>query len=87
MNQHQVTCVTKPDRFSPHHYITHIGGPTIQGGVISREEAIRQIDRKLASFYVQDPTTRKVAFVEVVREPGKAPYLRTHADEYWNDNL
>nr|WP_237165369.1 DUF3892 domain-containing protein [Pandoraea vervacti] len=34
-----------------------------------------------------DKTTRKRAYIGVVREAGKLPYLRTYADGKWNDNL
>jgi hypothetical protein len=39
------------------------------------------------TFFVLDARTGKRADVGVVREAGKAPYLRTHADGYYNDNL
>lgn len=87
MSNYQITCVTKPDRFSPHYHITHIGGPAGSGWLLTREEAIRLIESGTSSFYVQDPLTGKRAYVGVVREAGKVPYLRTHADGYWNDNL
>lgn len=87
MNTYQVTCVTKPHRSSAHEHITHIGGPAGGRWVMTREEAIRQIDSGASAFFVQDPYSNKVAYVGVVREAGKAPYLRTHADGYWNDNL
>ncbi len=34
-----------------------------------------------------DKVTGKKCYVGVVRETGKAPFLRTHADGKWNDNL
>lgn len=86
--EYQVTCVTKPNRFSPHDHITEIGGGPANGRWrISREEAIHQIDQGLNSFYVKDSLTGRTAYVGVVRAQGKVPYLRTHADGYWNDNL
>jgi hypothetical protein len=37
---------------------------------------------------VVDPKTKKRANVAVVRPTdGRAPFLRTHADGTWNDNL
>jgi hypothetical protein len=37
---------------------------------------------------VIDTRTQKRAEVGVVRPTdGRAPFLRTHADGYWNDNL
>ena len=86
MNEFQVTCITKPDRFSPHEHITHIGNN--QGGwCLTRESAIQRIEAKTEAFYTVDGTTGKKAYVGVVREQGKAPYLRTYADGKWNDNL
>jgi hypothetical protein len=34
-----------------------------------------------------DPNTGKRTDVAVVRPVGRAPYLRTHADGDWNNNL
>jgi hypothetical protein len=86
MSEYKVNCVTKPDRFSKHEHITHIGNTTDQWK-ITRESAISRIDSKQDEFYTVDSSTGKRAYVGVVREPGKAPYLRTHADGKWNDNL
>jgi len=55
--------------------------------MLTREDAIQRIERGTAGFYTVDKTTGKRADVAVVREPGKAPFLRTHADGKWNDNL
>jgi hypothetical protein len=86
MSANQVTCVNKPNRFSTHEHITHIGN--IAGRwKITRESAIQRIDAKADSFYTVDATTGKRAEIGVVREAGKLPYLRTHADGKWNDNL
>jgi len=87
MSQYQVTAIRKPNRLSLHEHITHIGN-RIAGWIITREDAIQQIDSNTDSFYVVDPRNpNRVAWVGVVREHGKSPYLRTHADGYWNDNL
>ena len=86
MSANQVTCVNKPNRFSTHEHITHIGN--IAGRwKITRESAIQRIEAKTDSFYTVDATTGKRAEIGVVREAGKQPYLRTHADGKWNDNL
>jgi len=86
MGNYQVTCINKPDRFSRHEHITHIGN--IAGGWrITRESAIQRIESKTDSFYTVDASTGKRADIGVVREAGKAPYLRTYADGKWNDNL
>lgn len=85
MANHQVTCITKnPPHSNRHEHITHIGGA---GWYITREEAIRRIDSKTDSFYVRDAARNLIAWVGVVRPIGYDPYLRTHADGDWNDNL
>ena len=82
--KYRVTCIVKPNVFSPHEHITHIGG---NGWTLTRAEAIRQIDSGTSEFYVKDPVNGEAAYVGVVREAGKVPYLRTYADGDWNDNL
>jgi hypothetical protein len=86
MSDCRITCVTKPDRFSRHEHITHVGNPSV-GWKITREQAIANIESKLDTFYVQDEKTGKRSEVGVRREDGKVPYLRTYADGYYNDNL
>jgi hypothetical protein len=87
MKEYEVTCINKPDRFSTHEHITHVGNLAGQWRV-TRELAIRKIDSKEESFYTIDRTTGKKVYVGVVRGDGnKSAYLRTHADGKWNDNL
>lgn len=87
MKEFEVTCINKPDRFSAHEHITHIGNPAGQWR-LTRELAIKKIDAKEEAFYTIDRPTGKKVYVGVVRGDGnKAPYLRTHADGKWNDNL
>ena len=82
----QVTCIIKPQPNSPHEHITHLGNPA-GNWIWTREHVIKSIDEKSNTFYVLDPANRKRAEVGVVRETGKAPYLRTYADGQWNNNL
>ncbi len=82
----RVTCITKPHPQSPHEHITHLGNPAA-GWKWTREQVIASIEAKTNTFYVIDPNTRKRSDVGVVRSEGKAPYLRTYADGYWNNNL
>ena len=86
MSEYEVTCVTKPDRNSRHEHITHIGNAA-GGWRLTRESAIERIESKREAFYTVDRTTGRRAYIGVVREHGKLPYLRTHADGKWNDNL
>ena len=85
--EYQVTCITKPDRFSTHEHITHIGN--VAGNWrLPREDAIRRIDGQQDAFFTIDKSTGRKVYVGVVRGDGnKAPYLRTYADGKWNDNL
>jgi len=82
----QVTCITKPHPQSPHEHITHLGNPKANW-VWTRDQVIASIDANTNTFYVVDPTNGKRADVGVIREAGKAPFLRTHADGQWNNNL
>lgn len=87
MKEYEVTCINKPDRSSSHEHITHIGNTAGQWR-LTRESAIQRIDSKQEAFYTVDRTTGRKVYVGVVRNDGnKAPYLRTHADGKWNDNL
>jgi Protein of unknown function (DUF3892) len=82
----RVTCITKPHPLSPHEHISHLGNPQA-GWEWTREQVIASIEAGTNTFYVLDNKTGKRADVAVVRPPGRAPFLRTHADGYWNDNL
>lgn len=86
MNEFEVNCVTKPDRYSTVEHITHIGH-TVNGWCMTRETAMQRIESKTEAFYTLDRTTGKKAYIGVVREAGKVPYLRTYADGKWNNNL
>lgn len=86
MSEFEVTCINKPNRESRHEHITHIGN-TGAGWRLTREVAIGRIESNQETFYTVDRQTGKRAYVGVVRETGKTPYLRTHADGKWNDNL
>jgi hypothetical protein len=88
MNEYQITCINKRDRMSAHEHITHIGNITnAEKWRMTRDEAIKRIDAQTAAFYTVDRTTGKKVYVGVWREAGKVPFLRTHADGKWNDNL
>lgn len=86
MNEHYVTCINKPHHQSPHEHITHIGN-IAQKWRVTRESAIHQIDSGLAQYFTIEKQTGRRCYVGVVREAGKVPFLRTHADGKWNDNL
>lgn len=87
MKEFEVTCINKPNRSSTHEHITHIGNLVGQWR-LSREVAIQRIESKQEAFYTVDRSAGKRMYIGVVRGDGnKAPYLRTHADGKWNDNL
>lgn len=87
VKEFEVTCITKPNRLSPHEHITHIGN-TQNSWRLTREEAIRRIDGGTESYFTVDRATGRKTYIGVVRGDGyKASYLRTHADGKWNDNL
>lgn len=79
----QVTCVTKPRRDSPHEHITHVGSGRL---VWTREQVIAAIDSRINTYYTLSAGGKR-ADVEVIREPNKAPYLRTRADRVLTNNL
>jgi hypothetical protein len=78
--------VNKPNRYSLHEHITHIGHNVNQWR-LTREAAVARIESKSEAFYTIDQATGKRVYIGVVRETGKVPYLRTYADGKWNDNL
>jgi len=82
----QVTCITKPDPQSPHEHITHLGNPSA-GWKWTREQVIASIEAGTNTFFVIDSRTGKRSDVGIVRPAGRPPYLRTHADGDWNNNL
>ena len=84
----QVTCIVKPNAQSRHEHITHLGNNSIGNRWIwKREDVIASIEAKSNTFFVLDPVSKKRSDVGVVRETGKLPYVRTHADGNWNNNL
>lgn len=84
----QVGCIVKPDRFSTHEHITHIGNQNATPPwKWTREQVVASIDAGTNTFFVRDPYKGKRSDVGVVRPAGRNPYLRTHADGDWNDNL
>ena len=77
----QVKCISKPDRQSSHESITHLGG---DGWKWPRQKIISSIQDKSNTFYTIGGGKR--AEVAVVNG-ANGPYVRTHADGEWNDNL
>lgn len=84
----RITHVKKPNRLSSHEHITHVGNITNStvNWVWSRENVIASINARTNTFYVFENGKRSEVGV-VNPNDGRAPFLRTHADGYWNDNL
>jgi hypothetical protein len=77
----QVTCINKLPRNNPYEGITHLGGSNWKW---TRQEVVDSIEGGTNTFYTLEGGRR--ATVGVIRGPN-GPYLRTHADGVWNDNL
>lgn len=81
----RITHIRKPNRTSTHEHITHVGTPPTW--FWPREDVIASIVAGTNTFYVLDSRGNR-ANVGVVRpNDGRLPFLRTYADETWNDNL
>lgn len=80
----RITCITKSVPNGGYQHITHAGN---SAGTWPVELIIKNIDTHIDTFFVYDDRSGKRADVGVVREDGKRPYIRTHADGYYNDNL
>jgi len=86
MSEKHIICINKPHHQSAHEHITHIGNLT-EKWRITRETAIYQIEANINQFYTIERATGKKCYIGVVKEAGKPPFLRSHADGKWNDNL
>ena len=80
----QVTCINKQPRNNPHEGITHLGGTGGKGWKWPRQQVVDSINARTNTFYTR--VNGKRADVAVVHGPN-GDYVRTHADEVWNDNL
>lgn len=86
MAESRITHIRKRDRFNTHEHITHAGNPPTW--FWTREDIIRSIEKKSNTFYVIDRFNGKRSEVGVVYpKDNRSPFLRTHADGDWNDNL
>jgi hypothetical protein len=81
MSDVQVTCINKQPRDNPYEGITYLGGA---GWRWTRQQVIDSINGGTNTFYTL--VAGKRANISVVKGPN-GPYLRTHADGQWNDNL
>jgi hypothetical protein len=81
MAEYLVTCATKPNRFSAHDNITRLGGPSWSG---THTQVIGWINAGNTLFTLAEGRRAIVAPWPNTRT---GPYVRTHADGEWNDNL
>ncbi len=86
-SRHQVTCITKSDRFNPHERIQRIGGTNADGTAwrLDQPRAIEGIENGKWSFFVSRGG-RTVDVVVAVSQYGHK-YLKTTADGEQPDNL
>lgn len=77
----QVLCINKQPRNNPHEGITHLGGA---GWRWTRQQVIDSINSRTNTFFTL--VNGKRADIAVVHG-SNGPYVQTHADGQWNNNL
>ena len=86
MADYQVTCVTKPNRYSQYEHITHLGGPAGGGWVLPTAQIINLIDSGTDTFYTWDGRNRANIYVRVNPRTG-LKFVQTDADGDSRNNL
>ncbi|CAH0279342.1 hypothetical protein SRABI27_03728 [Pedobacter sp. Bi27] len=84
MADSRITHIRKKDRNSTSEHITHAGVPG--SWYWTREQIIESINKSTNTFFVEENGNRSNVGV-VNPTDGRSPYIRTHADGKWNDNL
>ncbi len=87
MANYEITCINKNNRQDPTERITHIGGLLSDGKrwKITVEEAIKYIETKQHSFYVNKNGKTVWVIIAVSRYGNK--YIKTEADGNEPNNL
>lgn len=80
----RVTCINKQPRRNPYEGITHLGGTGGGGWRWTRQQVIDSINSRTNTFYTY--VGGKRADIGVQRG-SSGPYLQTHADGRWTNNL
>lgn len=86
-SSHQVLCINKSDRYSPHERITHIGGVNSDGSrwSLTQQDAIHGIEQGKWNFYVSQNGSTVWVIIGLSRLGYK--YLKTQADGEEPNNL
>ncbi|RYX96694.1 MAG: DUF3892 domain-containing protein [Comamonadaceae bacterium] len=98
MKERELNCVSRPPRTNDHSRITHIGymcatdrldanQHSAQVWQITVQEAITEINAGTTAFYTVHQRTGMRAYLGVVSEPGRPPYLQARVGGLWNDHL
>lgn len=83
----RITHIRKKDRLNTHEHITHVGNLLTASWIWPREKVIKNIEQKIDTFFVLDNQGHRSEVGVVYPKDGRLPFLRTHADGFWNDNL
>ncbi|EFC2333382.1 DUF3892 domain-containing protein [Escherichia coli] len=85
----RITCITLSGSQSIHEHITHVGSPQFNtgNGKWTVEQVINDIDNNLHTFYVTDNAGNRVEVGVVNPGNGGRQFIRTYADNRWNNNL
>jgi len=86
MREYEVNCVIGFGRGESHESITHVGNNREKWRLTIRS-AIERIEAGGDAFYTLGPDTGVKAYLGIVREAGRPPYLRAHVDGGWTDHL
>lgn len=87
MNSCEINCIQKSVPDGAHDSITHIGH-AVGRWRLSLAATIYRIEKNTHMFYVANAaSTGGRAYIKVVREPGKPPYLQAQVDGRWTQDL
>jgi len=82
----QINCVKFGTDHTGAKQITHYGN-TLGKWSLSTNSLISRIDNGNEAYFIFDKDTGQRSYIAVVREKNKKPYLKSYANNLWNDNL